>query len=407
MTSGTTKTIKIFGSPGAGKTTYLLDIVSKCLEQGISPNEIFYISFSKKATEEAVSRACKRFNMRPKDFPYFRTLHSLCYRLSGLSGSALMGDEDYIRVSNRVGLDAPRGKTSFVEEEDMDTANQTSRLIFYEGLARNKLVDLSSLIDDNNAEEYQKALKQYKKDYAVIDYTDILERFYLEVDKLPPIKVLICDEVQDNTKLHWRCVQKLIDKAEQVYVAGDDDQSIQTWAGADVGSMLSLPGQVKVLEQSYRVPVKVWDVAQKVIKQVKGPRQPKQCSPKAEQGRVDYIDSLEEVPFHKRLPGESWLLLGRTQYACKKYFKMFRGLGLDYNDLKEGGLVKISTIHAAKGGEADNVVLLGNMSRATRICMDDTDLGLDLELRVFYTGITRTKNRLWLCDGGYRGFDLW
>jgi superfamily I DNA/RNA helicase len=86
---------------------------------------------------------------------------------------------------------------------------------------------------------------------------------------------------------------------------------------------------------------------------------------------------------------------------------MLKGLGLDYSSVKEDGRVRISTIHGAKGAEADNVVLLGNMSRATRLFMDEAVGGTDAELRVFYTGITRTKNRLWLVDGGFRGFDLW
>ena len=347
--------------------------------------------------------------MRPKDFPYFRTLHSLCFRLSGLSGSGLMGDEDYIRIANRIGLDAPVIRKSLSEDADLEGFNDAGRLVFLEGLARNKCVDIQSLMDGYNsdADTYCEALIQYKKDYAVIDYTDILEKFCSSELGLPKIKVLIVDEVQDNTVLHWKCISRLIEAADKVFIAGDDDQAIHTWAGADVNCMLDIEGDVKVLEQSYRVPVKAWDVANKVIKQIRGNRQPKLCSPKADQGRFEYIDSLEEVPFEKRIAGESWLLLGRTQYACKKYFSMFKGLGLDYSDLKEGGLVKISTIHAAKGSEADNVVILGNMSRATRNAMDNSDSGFDSELRVFYTGITRTKNRLWLVDGGYRGFDLW
>ena len=50
------KTIKIFGPPGTGKTTKLLGRVEKYLERGVKPNEVAYFSFTRKAVKEAVER---------------------------------------------------------------------------------------------------------------------------------------------------------------------------------------------------------------------------------------------------------------------------------------------------------------------------------------------------------------
>jgi superfamily I DNA/RNA helicase len=52
---------KIFGPPGSGKTTYLLDVVQKELTNGISPLSIGYFSFTKKAANEARTRAIEKF----------------------------------------------------------------------------------------------------------------------------------------------------------------------------------------------------------------------------------------------------------------------------------------------------------------------------------------------------------
>jgi superfamily I DNA/RNA helicase len=72
---------KVFGPPGSGKTTYLLNVVDRELAADLSPMQIGYFSFTKKAATEAKDRAILKFpalNART-DFPYFRTLHSLAF----------------------------------------------------------------------------------------------------------------------------------------------------------------------------------------------------------------------------------------------------------------------------------------------------------------------------------------
>ncbi len=72
---------KVFGPPGSGKTTYLLNQVETELENGVSPARIGYFSFTRKAANEARDRAIAKFpHLNAKtDFPYFRTLHSLAF----------------------------------------------------------------------------------------------------------------------------------------------------------------------------------------------------------------------------------------------------------------------------------------------------------------------------------------
>ena len=74
----------ILGGPGSGKTTYLVNLIEQYLEKGVAPQDIAFVSFTKKAISEAVNRCCNKFNLKEKDFAYFRTIHSLAYRQIGM-----------------------------------------------------------------------------------------------------------------------------------------------------------------------------------------------------------------------------------------------------------------------------------------------------------------------------------
>ena len=82
-------------------------------------------------------------------------------------------------------------------------------------------------------------LNQYKKEYNLIDFTDMIKEFVL-LDKSPKFDVVFIDEAQDLSRSQWGMAKCIWDKTKHTYIAGDDDQAIFRWAGADVDSFCLL-----------------------------------------------------------------------------------------------------------------------------------------------------------------------
>ena len=103
---------------------------------------------------------------------------------------------------------------------------------------------------------YWAGTKKFKQQKGLKDFTDLIEEF-IEKKIKSTFKVLFIDEAQDLSKIQWEMVRQIWQDVEKTYIAGDDDQAIFKWAGADVDHFISLKKEVdkiETLDQSYRIP---------------------------------------------------------------------------------------------------------------------------------------------------------
>ena len=482
----------ILGPPGTGKTTTLIERVNSALERGVPSGKIGFFSFTRKAAQEAMERACERFNLTTKDFPHFSTLHSMCYRHLGVKRGDVLEGAKLNEFSRFAGV---RISGRWSEDGTMTGFDVGDRILFMENLSRIRGLPLRQVYDEdddglpwNEVKRVAAALAEFKRGRGLVDFTDMLHNFVESGIRLGLTELMI-DESQDLSHLQWQVVQILAEGCEKVAVAGDDDQAIYRWAGADVDQLIDMAGNVTVLGQSYRVPPVIQQVAHEIISPIRHRRQKKWSARAGEDGVVDYqkefgnVDCgagqvlvlarnvyvlreqvepvLRDQGIIYEMHGHSSISLALMEVvqnwerlrqgdvitvaeAKKIYARMRSGVGYKrgsklipgLEDDQEVGLselmsecgllvdspwyealtnlpvdevgyirrarargeklgarprVLLSTIHGAKGGQADHVVILKEIAMRTWREMDKNP---EDERRVWYVAVTRARQKL-------------
>lgn len=323
----------VLGPPGTGKTTTLLGMVEEELARGTAPEQIGFVSFTRKAAHEARDRACDRFGLDRKRFEFFKTIHSICFQTLGMTSADVFEGEAVQEFADWIGIPVTpkhRRRGGGEDEGRLFGNERGDRILQMENKARIQDMELRALYDMDSddlswweVDRVARGLAEYKAARSLHDFTDMLELFVQQAWK-PPLEVLFVDEAQDLSMLQWRVVQKLAQGCRRVVVAGDDDQAIYKWAGAAVDHFVDMPGQVRVLNQSWRVPTSVQRVANNIIGSIQHRRE-KEWSPRQEEGSVRQL-SIRDVDFSQ----PDILVLGRNALYLNDVQRQLHSSGFMY-----------------------------------------------------------------------------
>ena len=324
------KTI-VLGPPGTGKTTTLLNEVDNCLKE-TDPDKIGYFSFTQKAAYEARDRAMDKFNLSEDDLPYFRTLHSLAFRKLGIKKENVMQRKHYADLGKKINMRIDYNEWD-EEQTGLFTTNsdylRVIQLAKLRGITPEQQYNLQEHSQDLSVRDLKNLsgeLEEYKKQYGLIDFNDMITQF-TQSDVCPKFDTVFIDEAQDLSRMQWDMATALMFNAQDSFVAGDDDQAIFRWAGADVDSFITQKGKVLTLTQSYRIPRAVHDLAMGVVKRISN-RLHKEWKPKTHEGMLTYYNEFKDVDMRKG----NWLVLARTRYMLNDLENILYSQGLYYKN---------------------------------------------------------------------------
>ena len=461
------KLYKFYGPPGTGKTHRLISRVKAYARTGVPLYKIGYFAFTRKAAAEAR----ERIGVNKKEIPYFQTLHSFAYHKLGLHEENIMQPYHYEDLGKRLGI-----KVNYVDKfNDEETHFLSCNDPYFQmiGRAMNRDITIREEFDRNEHDKkviewgtlehiYDNYLK-YKDKSKLYDFNDIITM--VSQKELPTFEAIFIDEAQDLSPLQWKLFDELKKYTKDMYLAGDDDQAIFAWAGADVNRFINeKPDKERILKYSKRISKAIQEQSEIPLSRIAGLRKHKAYLPRKVEGSSQYITDLSQVDLSK----DKWLILARRKDILLNlmkelvkrnlYFETKKGksfkvrlykAAVSYtkwtmNDFLEAHEIKdiqdfiseekwnakklwyeaftkaadkevtyirnmlekneklaeparifLSTIHAIKGGEEDNVILsleLGDkIIKAMRRSRDKADE----EHRVWYVGTTRAKNNLY------------
>ena len=282
----TTGALLILAGAGSGKTKTLTYRTARLIEDGVNPQNILLLTFTKKASAEMLNRASLVLDERCEDvaggtFHSFANMILRKYsKLLGLKNNFTIMDQSDAQdvIQHLSGILYPKKEKRFPKK---------STILEIYSKSVNKEIPVKEIIEkeyfnfvevQDKIIEIQKAYVKYKREKSLLDYDDLLLylKFLLSENEAVRRKLsnnykyIMIDEYQDTNTLQADIIKLLASEHNNVMAVGDDSQSIYAFRGANYKNILDFPNvfeNVKIikLEQNYRSSQNILNLTNKII----------------------------------------------------------------------------------------------------------------------------------------------
>ncbi len=321
----------VLAGPGTGKTTVITSrIINLIRKKIVSPENILVATFSKAAANEMKERFFRLFPSQSAREVSFGTFHSVFFKLlRQYRGYKLEDLLDENQKFNMIRNIAKRLGVDFSEDEE-----QIKSIISDMEYIVSTMSDISDYIPDfcdiRQLKGIMDEYSQFKQQSGKFDYNDILFDCLCLLRDNPGIlrevrnrfRYILVDEFQDINILQYETIRLISKPYDNIFVVGDDDQSVYGFRGAAPDILLSFeklyPECIKIyLKSNYRTTSNILNSAMTVINNNKK-RYPKELKSVNEQGSLPITYEAEDFEEESRA-------------IAKRIEQMTRG-GRDYSD---------------------------------------------------------------------------
>ena len=275
--------ILLLAVPGSGKTTVLIMRLGYMIYcAGIVPEKILTVTYTVAAAHDMKSRFCTYFGAGLDKWPEFRTINGICVkviqyfgRMTGKAPFSLVTENEYIM---KLLSDIFRKiENDYATESDL---KDICRMITY---IKNMMLtdDEIRLLDKEAGFKISEIYKEYRKalrSQCRMDYDDQLIYAYNILKKSPETLqyfqnkyTYICvDEAQDTSKIQHEIIKLLAGSRNNLFMVGDEDQSIYGFRAAYPEALLSFEkkypdAKILLMEENFRSDAKIVAAADRFI----------------------------------------------------------------------------------------------------------------------------------------------
>ena len=312
--------VLLLAVPGSGKTTVLVTRLGYMIFcKGIAPERILTVTYTVAATKDMAERFACRFGAEMAGRLEFRTINGICARViqycswkSGRTAFSLLTDEK--RIAAMLSGIYQRIEHSYPTESDLQNVRTLITFIKNRMLGEEEIRALEKDAEIQLLRIY-KAYNAELREHQLMDYDDQMVYAYTMLQRFPWLREhfqqqypYICvDEAQDTSKIQHAIIALLASRTENLFMVGDEDQSIYGFRAAYPDALLEFeqhhPGaRVLLMEENFRSDASIVRAADRFI-QKNTLRHEKHMQPARPKQR-----EIREIPLANRKAQYSYLL---------------------------------------------------------------------------------------------------
>ena len=303
--------VLVIAGAGSGKTRVLTSrIAYLVMQKGVSPSEIVAITFTNKAAGEMKERLSSMIG-NVYDM-WISTIHSMCVKILRRDISAIGYDRNFSIFDE---TDKDKALKKVFEDLNLEADKMLKTVKQHISIAKNECLLPEEYKEmhpeirfiDEICDAYA-AYDKYLEGCNALDFDDLLFKTHTLFTVHPEIadkysehfKYVHIDEFQDTNKVQFLIAKRLAKAHGNIFVVGDDDQSIYSWRGADVKNILDFDktfrgAKIYKLQQNYRSTKKILELANCIIANNTGRREKELWTENNDGVKVETFTAADEL----------------------------------------------------------------------------------------------------------------